>query len=385
MHDTVNAFIEMFDVRGAIDGPLAGRTVGVKDIYDVAGHITGYGNPDWARTHNVSEITAPAVQALLDAGARLVGKTLTDELAYSLMGVNAHYGTPLNTAAPDRVPGGSSSGSVAATAAGLVDIGLGSDTGGSVRLPASFCGVYGLRSTHGRISLTGARPLAPSFDTVGWFARDAKTFAATGQAYGITVGSQPLPRRFVLATDAFARVAPESRNALAPALNALHAHADIWEEMDVSGNHLADWRQTFQVCQAGEIWASHGDWIRSVRPAFGPGIKERFEMASRITPDQRAAGARARAEIAEHVRAVLGDDGIIVSPTSPGPAPLRTDTDVVLDQFRTAALEILCLAGLAGLPQVNLPAAKVDGAPLGLSLMAPPGRDEWLLSLALTC
>ncbi|MEL6997434.1 MAG: amidase family protein, partial [Pseudomonadota bacterium] len=145
MDDTANAFIEIFELEGAADGPLAGLTFCAKDIYDVAGHQTGCGSPDWAASHPIATSHAAPVAALLEAGARLVGKTHTDEIAYSLMGVNAHYGTPINTAAPDRIPGGSSSGSVAAVAAGLVDIGLGSDTGGSVRVPASFCGVFGLR------------------------------------------------------------------------------------------------------------------------------------------------------------------------------------------------------------------------------------------------
>ena len=161
------------EMKGAAEGPLAGRTFAAKDIYDIAGRQTGFGSPDWLRTHEAAARTAPAVQALLDAGAELVGKTLTDEMAWSLTGENAHYGTPVNANAPGRIPGGSSSGSVSAVAAGVVDLALGSDTGGSVRLPASFCGVIGLRPTHGRIPMDGVCPLAPSFDTCGWFARDA--------------------------------------------------------------------------------------------------------------------------------------------------------------------------------------------------------------------
>ena len=182
--DTADAFVSTFTVAGAGDGPLSGLTFAAKDIYDVAGHVTGCGNPDWARTHPPAEAHAPAVATLLAAGATLVGKTHTDELAYSLMGANAHYGTPKNTADPRRVPGGSSSGSVAAVAAGLVDIGLGSDTGGSVRLPASFCGVYGLRTTHGLLPLDTAMPLAPSFDTVGWYSSDLGTMTRIAASAG---------------------------------------------------------------------------------------------------------------------------------------------------------------------------------------------------------
>ncbi|HWI12737.1 MAG TPA: amidase family protein, partial [Burkholderiales bacterium] len=173
--DRINAFCRHTHVElpGASSGPLAGLTFAAKDIYDVIGHRTGFGSPDWLRTHEPAASTAPVVQQLLDAGATMVGKTQTDELTYSLNGENAHYGTPVNVNAPGRIPGGSSSGSAAAVAAGLVDFALGSDTGGSVRAPASFCGIYGIRPTHGRVSLRGACPLAATFDTAGWFAREA--------------------------------------------------------------------------------------------------------------------------------------------------------------------------------------------------------------------
>src|SRR3989442_12875541 len=140
-------------MKGASRGPLVGLTFAVKASYDVAGQRTGFGSPDWLRTHDPAGCTAPVVQRLLDAGAHLVGKTHTDELTWSLTGENAHYGAPVNVNAPGRIPGGSSSGSAAAVAGGLVDFALGSDTGGSVRAPSSFCGIYGIRPTHWRVSL----------------------------------------------------------------------------------------------------------------------------------------------------------------------------------------------------------------------------------------
>ncbi|MDP6620082.1 MAG: amidase family protein, partial [Nitrospinota bacterium] len=170
----LGAFCDWTEVHlpGKAGGPLAGLRFAVKDLYDVEGHVTGRGNPDWLATHGPAESTAPAVARLVEAGATMIGKTITDELAFSLFGENFHYGTPVNTRAPDRVPGGSSSGSASAVAGGLVDFAVGSDTGGSVRVPASFCGILGIRPTHGRISLEGCMPLAPSLDTVGWFAND---------------------------------------------------------------------------------------------------------------------------------------------------------------------------------------------------------------------
>ena len=173
MRDPYNAFCKHGPDRltGAAAGPLAGLTCAIKDLFDIAGYVTGGGNPDWHASHEAARRTAPVVQKLLDAGATIVGKTHTDELSRGIFGENAHYGTPINPKAPGRVPGGSSSGSAAAVAGQLVDFALGTDTGGSVRVPASFCGIYGLRPSHGRLPFEGVLPQAPSFDTIGWFAR----------------------------------------------------------------------------------------------------------------------------------------------------------------------------------------------------------------------
>jgi len=158
---------------GSSEGALSGLTFAVKDLYDVAGTRTGAGNPDRLAEAPVATENAAPVDALLESGAELIGKTVTDELAFSLSGTNIHYGTPRNPTAPGRVPGGSSSGSVSAVADGLVDFALGTDTGGSTRVPASYCGVFGLRATHGRISRRGVFLLAPSFCSIGVFSRSA--------------------------------------------------------------------------------------------------------------------------------------------------------------------------------------------------------------------
>ena len=384
MEDTVNAFVSIFTVEGARNGPLTGLSFGAKDLYDVAGHVTGCGNPDWVRTHGPAEHTAPAVQALLDAGATLLGKTHTDELAYSLMGVNAHYGTPANSKAPDRVPGGSSSGSVAATAAGLVDIGLGSDTGGSVRMPASFCGVFGIRTTHGRIDLSDAMPFAPSFDTAGWFARDAETFALAGLAYDITAEDNARPR-LLLPVDALALASPETRAELDRAIRRVEAVYGPATRINLAEVPLGDWREVFRICQAGEVWQTLGAWITETGPDFGPGIKERFEMAAGIPPEMLTTAQERRGPIRDRLRDLLGEDGILLIPTSPGPAPKRDADEAGLNDFRTAALELLCPAGLAGLPQISIPTGTVDGGPVGLSMVAGAGLDGMLLAMAKAC
>jgi len=370
------------EVRGAANGPLAGRTFAVKDIYDVAGQKTGFGSPDWLRTHDPAVRTAPAVQALLDAGANVVGKTLTDEMAWSLTGENAHYGTPVNVNAPGRIPGGSSSGSVSAVAAGVVDFAIGSDTGGSVRLPASFCGVIGLRPTHGRIPMEGVCPLAPSFDTCGWFARDAELFERVGRVLLRDEGTAPKPRRVLLAQDAFTLAGEAVTNVLKPAIARVEALIGVPKAVTVADEPLGEWMGYFRLLQSAEAWAQHADWVTRVNPQFGPGVKERIAWASTVDPGAVAHAKARREDITRRMAALLEGDTVLVLPSAPGIAPLRNSPPQVLDDFRARALAILSIAGLARLPQVSLPLATLDGCPLGLSLIAAHGNDTLLFSLA---
>jgi amidase len=382
MHDPVNAFVNDLALPGAPGGPLKGLTLGVKDLYDIEGHVTGCGSPDWVRTHNAAKHTAPAVQVLLDAGASLVGKTHTDEIAYSLMGVNAHYGTPINSAAPERVPGGSSSGSAAAVAAGLVDIGLGSDTGGSVRMPASFCGLWGMRPAHGVISLDHAMPLAPSFDTAGWFTRNPELLAKVGAVLGVEL-SGPLPNRLLLPVDLWAAVPADVVAALSPAVTALRSVVGSLEVCRLSDQPMDEWLEVFKVCQASEVWEVHGAWVEAENPDFGPGIRDRFAMAKALEPDMVRTMRARRERLTNDLRERLPKGAVMLAPSAPGPAPLRTSGESELDGFRMAALKILCPAGLAGLPQLSMPLAQLDGAPLGLSLIGTPGSEGTLFETAL--
>lgn len=202
-------------VPHAPGGPLHGLRFAVKDLFDVAGYPTGGGNPHVLAMSGIKTSTAPAVQCLLGAGAALVGKTHTDELAFSMNGKNAHYGAPVNGAAPDRIAGGSSSGSASAVSNGLCDFALGTDTGGSVRAPASHCGLFGIRPTHGRVSLGGCLPLCDSLDTCGFFAREVRTFARVADVL-LVPDEEALPGtpRLLLAQDLFALTTPGARDAL---------------------------------------------------------------------------------------------------------------------------------------------------------------------------
>jgi len=370
------------EVKGAASGPLAGLTCAVKDIYDVAGQKTGFGNPDWLRTHAPAARTAPAVQLLLDAGAHVVGKAHTEEMAWSLTGENAHYGTPINVNAPGRVPGGSSSGSAAAVAAGVVDFAIGSDTGGSVRLPASYCGILGLRPTHGRISLDGVCPLAPSFDTCGWFARDSAVFERVGRVLLRDAAPARAPGRLLVAEDAFAYADAAAVSALQPGLKRVAALLGKPENVTVGDEPLAQWMDYFRFPQGAEAWEAHGAWIAREKPQFGPAIKGRFEWAQAINPQDVAHARARREEITRRMDELLRDNAVLLLPSAPGIALPRNSPPQEVDALRARALPMLCISGLARLPQVSLPLGKVDGCPLGLSLIAARGSDIMLLALA---
>lgn len=384
-HDFAGAFCRdnHAALEGAGEGPLKGLSFAAKDVFHIAGHRTGFGNPDWLATHPPPAETAAAVRMLLDAGADMAGRTLTDELAYSLSGENVHYGTPLNPRAPDRVPGGSSCGSVSAVACGLVDFALGTDCGGSVRLPASYCGVLGMRPTHGRVSLDGAIPFGPSFDCAGWFARRADVFERVGE---VLLGDDPKPsppRRLLVADDAFALVDPRVREALRPGLDAIAAGFAHVETLTVTDDGLDRWMEIFRVLQGAEIWANHGAWVERQKPAIGPAIRERLTIASRLDPDQVEAARQGRARVLERIDALLGDGDVLCLPTSPRIAPTKgTEQQALEVTYRYQAMCLLCIAGLGGLPQISLPLALLDGCPLGLSIIGKRGSDRMLLALA---
>jgi amidase len=364
-------------VSGAPSGPLAGLSVAVKDLYAVAGQRVGAGNPDWLAEARVEPANCPVVQTLLDAGADVAGIAQTDELAFSLNGTNKHYGTPPNPAAPGRVPGGSSSGSASATALGLVDIGLGTDTAGSCRAPASHCGIYGIRTTHGAISKEGVLPLAPSYDTVGWFARDAETFALAGDVLLPAQQAGPVSR-LVVAEDLLALAEPETRAAFEQAC----ARWDVSRVGSLCEGRLDEWFTAFRTHQAAEAWDSHGAWIDAHPGSLGPGVAARFEAGRDMEPERRAAVATTVAEARETLRAAIPDGTALLLPCASAPAP---PVDLPLEDmnaYRAATLRLTCLASIAGLPAVVLPMLTVRGLPTGLCAVGAPGADRALLDFA---
>ena len=370
-------------VAHAATGPLAGLSFAVKDLYDVAGYPTGGGNPLLLALSGVKTSTAPTVQRLLDAGARFVGKTHTDELAFSMNGKNAHFGTPVNGGAPDRIPGGSSSGSAAAVSNRLCDFALGSDTGGSVRAPASHCGLFGIRPTHGRISLERCLDLAPSFDTCGFFTRDAQTFArVAGVLLGTDAAPLPAQVRLLRPADVWNLLAPDVAAALASALARIEAAAGKAQPCETVLDSFDTMYWSFRYLQGREAWTVDGPFIERFAPPLGPGVAERFAWSKQVSDAQVDAAARFRDAYRRHLAAVLGADGVLVMPTMPDVAPLLAADEAELEAYRSVAIKMLCISGLAGFPQVTLPLASRLGAPLGISLLGPSGSDRSLIELA---
>jgi amidase len=381
--DRLGAFCAHLDIHrdGRRGGVLSGLRFAIKDVFAVAGERACFGNPTWLATHPPATGTAAAVEQLIEAGATLVGATITDELAFSLTGENAHYGTPINPACPDRVPGGSSSGSAVAVAGGLVDFALGTDTGGSVRVPASHCGVYGFRPTHGAVDIAGVLPFAPRFDTVGWFARTPHTLAAVG---GVllppdVLRPEPLARARLL-EDAFSLLTVEPCQVRARALQMVRELFLVAEVAPVGG--LTSWLPTYLTLQNAEVARIHRNWITTCQPTFGSLIDGRMTRALAVTAGEEAAAEDRREEVCTRIASLLEGGRVLVLPTAcAGPLPRGSGAEVI-DADTGRSLTLCAVAGLAGLPQVTLPRCRPGGVPLGLSLIAAPGRDRALLALA---
>ena len=363
-------------------GELSGLSFAVKDVFAIKGHRSTAGNPDWLKTHPEAKETAPSISLLLNSGARLEGTTITDELMYSLNGENYHYGTPINPKDPKRIPGGSSCGSAVAVAAGLTDFAIGTDTGGSIRIPSSYCGIYGIRPTHDFVNMEGVIPLAKSFDTVGWMARDAETLWKVGNVL-IEEETETVPfTRMIMANDAWELIEPHAKEALLAELENWDTSSLTHSQTVLADEGLAEWAETFRMLQGREIWEEHGDWIEQFNPSFGPGISERFQWASTIAEADIAPYLEKRRMIQEKMEKLLKNDGILIIPTSPGKAPLLNLSVEELEVRRSRTFQLCCIAGLTGLPQVNIPLAEVDGVPVGVSVIAGKRQDKRLLLLA---
>jgi len=382
--DDIGAFVPGPRVRldGRAGGPLAGLTFAAKDLFDVAGVPTGGGNHDWPTGRPVPTRHSWAVQTLLDAGASLIGKTITDEVSLGILGENAFDGTPRNVRAPGRVPGGSSSGSAAAVAAGVCDTALGTDTGGSVRVPSSFCGLYGIRPTHGRIDTTGMLPQAPTSDTTGWFARDAATFARVSAVMLGEAIPHALPTSLVIAVDAFGFADAGVAAALHPMVTRLGALIGHCREDIMAPPGLSVWARAQRTLQPAEAYRTFRDWLDEHNPRMAFSVARGLVMAAMIPESERAWANLMRQEARARLAHLLPEGTILCLPTTPFPAPCVGEALSVLDPLRDRITCLCAQGGLAGHPQVSLPGATVDGLPVGLSIIGPRGSDAGLVAVA---
>ena len=357
------------------EGKLSGMTFAVKDVFAVKGHRNSAGNPTWYETHEAAETTSPAIQRLLENGAALQGMAHTDELMYSLNGENIHYGTPLNPVNPDCIPGGSSSGSASAVASGLVNFALGTDTGGSVRVPSSYCGLFGIRPTHGVVSLDDVIPLAPSFDTVGWMAKDIETLEAVG---GVLLPDSPLVDfdELHLEKTAWGLMDLKDRELL---LSAIPQEIEKGE-INLQDFGLTAWPELFKYIQGVEAWRAHGQWIEKENPTFSPAIGGRFKDASLLDASGYEDAKKRQAIITEKINQVLLENVVLAIPTVASVAPIKQAPSESVENIRAITMQLTCIAGLAGLPQVTVPIFRKDGMSLGLSFIANKFQDLSLLA-----
>jgi amidase len=365
---------------GSADGPLVGETVAVKDLFDVAGFAVGAGVPAYLAESPRAVAHASAVTALLAAGATVQGIAQTDEFAYSVAGKNAHYGTPPNAAVPGAIPGGSSSGPATAVASGQVSIGLGTDTGGSIRVPASYQGLWGLRTTHGAVARDGLLGLAPSFDTVGWMTRDAQTLRAVASASLATAGREAATAGFAVAPALLALATPEVQDAFAAAL-ARFAEAGLTDDLvEVTLPDIEDLHEIFRTVQSAEAWATHGEWITAHPGALGEEIRARFAFGATVDAETESFAVQALELARERIESIVGDR-VLLLPSASSIAPSTTADAETLEQVRQSTLRLTCVAGIAGRPALSVPLLTADGAPVGLCLVGPPNTDVALIAL----
>ncbi len=384
--DTVGAWVPHghFSLPATAEGSLSGLTFAVKDLFHIAGVATSAGNPTWLATHEIPNVTSPLVEQLRAAGASVAGKVITDELAYSLNGDNIHYGTPVNVNAPGRVTGGSSSGSAAAVAAKLVDFALATDTGGSTRVPASYCGIWGLRTTHGLVSAENVVPLHTSFDTMNWFAHDADTFLRVAKE--LLPASDFKARRVLKPSAVWALASDDFQVALTDVLNkAVKLIGSSAEEISFTqaDETLEQWRLAYVAHGAAEAWELHGDWITTHNPSFSAPITGRWDAAKKLTAEEATNAKRNTARIKQQVQALIGTDAIVIMPSAAGLAPVVNATGSEVDAMRTRTMHLTCIGGISGVCQVSIPYKNAQGLPVGVSLMGPAGCDLALIEMAI--
>lgn len=376
------AFVKKFELRPYQEGVLSGLKFAAKDQIDIAGHVTGCGNPTWAKTHLSAQVHAICIEQLLHEGARFIGKTICDELAFSLIGENYFHGTPLNPKAPDRVPGGSSSGSASSVACGEVDFALGTDTGGSIRVPASNCGVWGFRPSYGKISVAGVNPLAPSFDTVGVLARDADILEKVVKVLlAPSFHANNKKTEIFFLEEAFLIADPEIQETFTPFLKSFKkiSWKDFYQPIEMEFLF-----KTFSFLQWCEIWSTLGSWIEKEKPQFGSPIATSFKLAKQADRTRIQENITIRFSLAHALNYFLEEHRFLCIPTTPALAPKlgTVGNDRSQGNYYPRLLAYDAIASLGGLSQISCPIASFNGIPVGLSFIGKYGNDLALIQMA---
>ena len=353
----------------------------VKDMYDIAGEGTGCGSPEWLRTHAPASRNCPPVQKILEAGATIIGKTVCDEFFYSVSGANAHYGTPINARAPVVCRVARHRAQLRPAALVCASSGSVRDTGGSVRVPASFNGIYGLRPTHERIEHTGVADMAPSFDVPGWFAATPGVFRKVGSVLLDNRHVTAKIDRVVLLEDAFAQAEEPVADLLRTLLELMSDDLPEIVHGKIAPDGFDPWREAFRIVQAYETWQTFGEFISTQKPDWAR-VRERMAFASTVTKSQADANRDVIAKAREHIRAIAVPGAVLALPTSPSIAPKIETSGGELEEFRTRVMRLTCTAGVSGLPQMSIPGGTINGCPVGLSFIGWGGGDEALLDLA---
>ncbi|KAI5660282.1 hypothetical protein M9H77_29075 [Catharanthus roseus] len=389
--------------------PLNGLTFAVSDVFDIDGYVTGFGNPDWSRTHGAASQTSSVVSALVEGGATCTGKSVVDDMAFSISGENKHYDTPTNPAAPAKVPGGSSSGAAVAVAASLVDFSLGIDTVGGVRVPAGYCGVLGFRPSHGTVPQMGMIPVSASLDTVGWFARDPQILRRVGHVLlQVPLAVQRNPRSIIIADDCFhsSNVSDRVTQAVIKSIEKLFGRQAIRHEKlgdyvnskvpslkafqtgkangEVKTSPLWSLANVMQVLKRHEFKQNHEEWIKSVKPTLDPVISAQLREGLDVTDKEVENCLSVRNELRSALNLLLKDDGILIIPTTPDFPPKVGSKDVLSEEYHIRAYTFTSLASMSGCCQAAVPMGFDEKCPVSVSFIARHGGDRFLLDTVQT-
>ena len=395
--DPIGALIEQLDLPPLRQGPLDSLRFTVKDNIDVAGHKTSYGSPAWRDAHLTPFHNALCVDQLLAAGAQCVGKVVADEFTYSLDGESYYCGTPRNAKAPDRIPGGSSSGSASSVSNGLADFSLCTDAGGSIRVPASFCGLWGMRPTLHRVSEAGVLPFQPSVSTVGVLADRFDTLdAAMRVLLNGPTSRMPVPARILVLQDALEIADTPVRDQTVIALDRIADHTGIpiepisfaqivGEDLELSCCNFRGLRDL----QTAEFQSTVGNWIEACKPELGFTFSMAYENVQRFDRIAALDNIANCERLFRKINAFFTPDTVVCFPTTPTISPLKGSLNSLeaVMAFYDPTMTITAFSGVGRLPEISAPLLTVESCPVGLSFVAGHYQDEFLLSAvkAMTC